>query len=373
MTREEFQKEGVNRWFGLGKKGCIAYATGVGKSKVALDCISKFRASYPFLKIYIVTPTEEMRDRDWILEFQKWNVSTDFVEILCYASLMKTDISDAGMIVTDECHRLTLQQLKKIDKYSKNLALLGLTATYPKLNHFKEDTIQRIQMLNFLFPVIHTVTTDEAVENGYINDFQINTLFIPLDKVLKNTYKTAIRTEAQQYEVLCSRMQAAISSSKEYLIYRAIADRMHFIYNLPSKEKVAADIISKSDNLLVFCGSIHQAESLCGRYVYHSKSKDTWLTRFQNQEIKKLACVKALNEGKNLYFNPDSLIVQVDSQERNLVQRIGRTIRKIANLKSDRKSVINILVSKGTVDEKWYRSCISDMNTSRINEINYEQ
>lgn len=72
-------------------------------------------------------------------------------------------------------------------------------------------------------------------------------------------------------------------------------------------------------------------------------------------------------EGKNLTEPDNAIIVQVDSVERNLVQRIGRLVRiRYDNLQH--KARIIILVAKDTADENWYNAAISDFDSKRITE-----
>jgi superfamily II DNA or RNA helicase len=106
---------------------------------------------------------------------------------------------------------------------------------------------------------------------------------------------------------------------------------------------------------------------LCGDKVYHSESSRDALDKFQKKEISLLGAVRALNEGKNLTEPDNALIVQVDSVDRNLVQRIGRLVRvRYDNL--SHKARIIILVAIDTADENWYTSAISDFDSRRIKE-----
>lgn len=67
-------------------------------------------------------------------------------------------------------------------------------------------------------------------------------------------------------------------------------------------------------------------------------------------------------------IEPDqALVIQVDSKERNLVQRIGRIVRKRYD-NPDFKARIVILVALLTADENWFKEAIKDFETSRIKE-----
>ena len=85
---------------------------------------------------------------------------------------------------------------------------------------------------------------------------------------------------------------------------------------------------------------------------------------FRADQINYLGAVQALNEGEHIPDMDQILIVQINSRELNLIQRIGRTIR----FRENHTAKIIILVASGTADEKWYRSATSNLNKSRIKE-----
>lgn len=385
LVKQKVQEEGRRRWNDAGRVGSLAYATGVGKSKVAIDAIDEIRHEYFTRHEYgipqglLVVPTEKMRDKGWPDEFTKWEVSMDGLKSVCYASLAKEDLSKYDYIIYDEIHKLTLPNLRKLEfikGVNSNLIVLGLTATFPKVaKDDSVDTVERITLLQELVPPIDTITTDQAVDMGLISDFEIMVVKFYLDAVNKNipsgTKKKEMRTEKEHYGKLTKSLSFLMYGSKnEGAKMNAIAKRMQFIYNLPSKQRLAKECLQNmsSARTLVFAGNIEQANALCGEQVYHSDSNDVMLTKFQNGEIDLLGCVRALNEGENLNYPDQSLIQQVDSQERNLVQRIGRNIRLRPHNPSFKAKIV-ILVAIGTVDEKWFKSSIAEFQTSRIKEF----
>lgn len=349
---------------------------------MAIDCIEQLRHDY--LQQYgqgipqglLVTPTEEMRDNDWPDEFKKWNVGMEGLTTVCYASLSKEDLTKYDFYVYDECHRLTVHNLERIRDIVPNKPRLGLTATFPKTKF--EDETERVELMEALLPPIHTVTTDEAVDLELISDFEVLVLKFNLDLIRLNipcgTKKNEMRTEQTQYKKLSKRLAHAMYSKDPKtagMKFSIISKRMNFVYNLPSKTRLSKQVLDsmhvKGKRTVVFAGSIEQANQLCGEFVYHSKSSDKYLIQYQNKEIDLIGCVKALNEGKNLTEPDQALIIQVDSVDRNLVQRIGRIIRKRYNNPTFKARIV-ILVALGTADEKWYKSSIIPFQTKRIKE-----
>jgi len=88
--------------------------------------------------------------------------------------------------------------------------------------------------------------------------------------------------------------------------------------------------------------------------VYHSKRDDKYYNLFINQKINKLGVVEALNEGDNLSNMDSCIIVQNNSNPKNLFQRMGRILRK----RSNHIAKIDILCLMNTVDEVWINSML---------------
>lgn len=387
-NKQRVQEEGKQAWLKTGV-GILELATGSGKTKIALDCLDEINHAYlssngTLPQVLIVVPTEEMRDIDWPAESEKWNIPLDNCKLVCYATLGKIDLSKYDLIIYDECHRLTLPNLRNLENLmvqsGHRTYVLGLTATVPKVQY--EDDAERVHLLLSLLPSVYKLTTDEAVELGLISDFHVHVLKFNLDGVNKNIpagtkLKPFLQSEEMTYRYLTKRLQLASiaaqsNPSKQGFKFSAISARMQFLYNLPSKLRLATMCMNRirqdeQTRTIVFAGSIEQANKLCGENVYHSESNRDALERFQNREINLLGAVRALNEGKNLTEPDNGLIIQVDSVDRNLVQRIGRLVR-IRYDKMDHKATVIILVAADTADEKWYRTAIQYFETKRITE-----
>jgi hypothetical protein len=84
------QAEGVQSWVDYGYRSCLEWATGVGKSKAAIDCMKLYEKENT-LPILLLTPTEKMRDEDWPEEFKKWDYIPRSIKIVCYAVAAKAD------------------------------------------------------------------------------------------------------------------------------------------------------------------------------------------------------------------------------------------------------------------------------------------
>lgn len=430
-TKAKVQAEAIARWERAGCKGLLALGTGVGKTKVALDVIKKLFDRYGNnTDVLLVVPTETLRDKGWPDEAEKWDLSSVYkvsVTAVCYASLPKLQNMDYDLVILDEAHNLTELSATFFTNNTYD-RVLGLSATPP-------SDPEKQAILNPICPTIFTYGIDDAVEDEVVADYGVIVVQIPPDSKTKNIpggtkakpFKT---TEAKNYEYLTKRLETlgkeirkiedsiddalrsvelAISNrdtikassdstlhevdcaqdlvlsaeadltlakkaltSKEIQHRKVVGQRMRLIYGMESKTKVAKKLMEQllpKGRTLIFAGSIKQCEDLCGKYVYHSKTDDTYLTKFKNKEISYLGAVNALNEGVNIPDLDYGIIVQANSNERHTVQRIGRLCR----LRDGHKAKIYLLVSMGTVDEKWVKNAICALNPSRITYVEEEE
>jgi superfamily II DNA or RNA helicase len=379
------QDESKKNWFDANGVGCIEACTGFGKSKPAIEIVDQLRHEFlsnfqKDLQILLVTPTEEMRDDNWPNEFIKWGVSMDNIKSIAYASLSKQDLSKYDLIIFDEYHRTTLGNLRRLQDAldTSRLMILGLSATLPTKGYTDDDR-ERIQLMKELCPTVYKLSLDDGIDYGLVSDFEMFVLKFNLDTV-KMEYdagsklKPFKQTEKARYSWLTKKVQFAMmevqkNPKKKGFEFKAIGDRVQFIYGMNSKMKLAKQCLDKLNvdgkRTLVFAGSIDHANQLCGEDVYHSESGREALDRFQSGEGTLLGSVKAMDEGMNLLEPDNALIMQVTSVERSLYQRCGRLLRKRYD-KLDHKATIVVLVAADTVDEQWFNKASLNLESSRI-------
>lgn len=367
MIREKIQEKNKQIWYNNGSWGTLALATGTGKSKIAIDIVKE---NPDWKKILLVVPTEKLRDKNWQDEFKKWNCSKDYkrIERICYASMVKYNTSEKfDLIILDEAHNLT-ENNSIFFKTNDVERVLGLTATPP------EDEVKKQIFKNFC-PVISVYSLDEGVNDGIIAPYEIMVIECRLDS--EDKYVTAgtkdkpfLTTEQKHYDYLSKQILQLQYAKKPEIAKWKILERMRFIYKLKSKTELAKSIIKNvihNDKSLIFCGSIAQAEELCDN-TFHSKSSDKALNNFIKGKTNHLSSIRCLNEGINIPFLDSALIVQINSKEKDIVQRIGRIVR----LREGHKARIYILSVMNTVDETWTKKALLQFNPANITYLNYK-
>lgn len=371
LKRENLQKEALQAVLDNNGSGILCLATGVGKSKIAIDyCRLLHSQLKKKFKCLLVVPTEKLRDTNWADEFCKWKskvIYTDCVERTCYASFNKFKHQEYDLVILDECHRSTENNFKFFkNNVAKNI--LGLTATYPK------DDIKKALFDELKLDIVYTVSLDKAVKEGVVAPYKIKVIELFLDDKNKyiqagNKEKSFMTTEYGQYQYITNMIQKILYSGKpapQWLFLK----RMHLIYNLRSKTEIARKVlesIPEDDRTLIFCGSISQAEELCKK-SYHSQTDDKNLTAFCDEKINKLSCVNALNEGINIPNLDSAVIVQLNSNELSTIQRIGRCIR----YREGHEATIYILSVVQTQDEKWVKKALENFDSANIEYLSYK-
>ncbi len=356
-SREALQTEALNEWLKL-RRGLLVLPTGTGKTKVAIDAIKTIKPR----KVLVIVPTEKLRDVTWPDELKKWGLKKK-LEIVCYASLAKIKRRTFDLVIMDEAHRIT-ENNRVFFENNKVKYVLGMTATNPK---------DKYDLLKDICPIVYSASLDQAIDAGAVADYEIEIIYLNLDDKEKyisagNAKNRFLTTEVGQYKFLNQRINKMRYSGKDVPEFFYM-NRMRFIYNLRSKTRLAKDLIERlpeQERLLIFCGSIEQAEEVCDNF-YHSKSNDTALSNFITGKINKLSAVKALNEGINIPKIDAALIVQLNSKELDLVQRIGRVLRT----DKSKPAKVYILVSIGTQDEVWANKATAYFDQTKIKKTYY--
>lgn len=392
-TKSDLQGSWLGHWKKT-KRGTLAGATGMGKTKPSVDTMMELWRGWKALlspedivdgpairppKIFLAVPTEKLRDEGWPEEVENWygeegkEMWDTCVTAVCYISIHKYRGSEYDLVIFDEIHWITPLSSTFFEN-NKIHAVMGLTATAP--NHNRDP--EKYDIIKKYAPIIFSYSLDQGVEDGVIADFEINVVMIPLDHVTKNIpagtkAKPFMTTEAAHYEWLCGSIKKLYVLQKmngdpniEKRIMYTTLKRTRFIYNLPSKtafaKKLMEHVISDK-RTLIFCGSIEQSRTLCGTEVYNSKDNSNGkFEEFKSGKGTFLGVVNAANEGHNIADLDQAIIVQVNSNERHLVQRIGRTVR----VREGHKAVAWVLCSQGTMDENWVEKSLANIDRSKI-------
>lgn len=99
VDRTTRQLEGRHKWLEAKGKGTLEYPTGLGKTKTAIDCITKVLSKYPKFKVIVVVPTTGLQNQ-WISKLDEKGLSLN-----CQVLVVNTAIKDnyvCDILVIDE-------------------------------------------------------------------------------------------------------------------------------------------------------------------------------------------------------------------------------------------------------------------------------
>lgn len=345
--------------------GLVEIATGGGKTKIAIDYIAENN-----LKACWFTPSVIMRDIDTPAEFEKWGYKDVFdnnVEIYCYASMHKIENKSFDIIILDEVHKVTELKSEFFFEHNNTFgSVLAFTATKP-------DDEEKIEIFNKLgLKTIYKLSVDDAVARGVIAPYILNIVRVPLSPTLKikagGKGKQYLITEEKCYSNIQRAIARMMAEGKE-IPKQFFMRRANFLYNLKSKVIVTRAIIDslKGKRIIVFSKRIATAKDI-NKNVYHSKSDKNALLNFINGNSNIISAVDSINEGVNVP-NVDVIILhQINSLDREFIQKIGRGLR----FRPGYVAEIYLVIAADTRDEQWAGKAIQSIGEENIRYIDYK-
>ena len=402
MTRNDINKKSIR----LAKENkilALEFATGIGKSKIALDIInSLFITSVP--KVLLVV-AELAHFDNWKKEAFKWKYDKlwDIITCVTYASLKKHKDMKYDIIILDEAHHIGSDlRLDVIDniQFDKMLLLSATLGGYLK------------QYMSNMFNTqikSYEITLQQAIDWGilpkpkiYLIPLTLNTTNVsekiieewgkaPLRKRYKCTYQERweyIKNKKKYpnviLEISCTPYQKYIYLTEKFEYFKKFyfRNRNEAVKNkwlqLGSQRKrfmseLKTPIVKKFLNFVTnsryicFCGSIEQADILGKNNSIHSKKDNSAeiIDKFNNKEINNLFAVGMLQEGQNLNDIEVGIIVQLDGQERSFIQKFGRSLRA-------EDPTQYIFYYKNTRDTEYLQNALEGIDKNYIQELNYE-
>jgi len=390
INKTLLQEKALNIWKSNKGIGTLEIATGVGKTKIALDAIKavynrllKEDENHVF-KCLIIVPTEVIRDQVFPSEFEKWNmldIMSKFCQIECIQTVYKYIDRTYDLVIVDEIHRiLPIEDQYEYYKFFNNNTykyILGLSATIDK---------QQLFRLNRIAPVCFKYTLDNALEDGIISAFKIYNVAVSLTEEEKvNLGK--IQRNYNYYEGLLGGKFEAFDEATKYLggnylseqisveelkvkkmlannFFRAIKARKKLLEEAAEKQIVLKELLDikpfKESQGIIFSGSTKVASKLIEINnkvgVYHSlkpqKSRAETLNLFNEGTLRYLSTVNALNEGLSINSIEFAITLASSSKARILIQRCGRICRYVKN----KQAILINLYIEDSQEVKYLRS-----------------
>ncbi len=375
------------------KRVILKWATGMGKSKVAIDLLSHLSENKPKTEVLLLV-AERSHISNWEDEFRKWNLdkSKFDISIKCYASLHKLVGMKFDAVVMDEAHHAcTPKRLEILETMqAEYVYLLSATFSHEKLEAL-EDIFGRF--------TVNTVSLKTAISNNFLPEPKVIIMRLTLDDSKPNmTIKygegdnlpTVDWNDRYQYIrkkqpclIRCTERQKYVYYTNEMEYWKERYQRSHnaFQHNkwvsLGSiRKRFLGELKTPYVNMLLeklkdrkrficFCASVSQAEDLGSKNAISSRRRDNQkvIDKFNAKKSSSLYAVGMATEGLNLTDIEAGVIVQLDGKERLFIQKFGRSLRA-------EDPVTYILYYANTQDEKYLEKALNNIDEKYIKRIN---
>ncbi|MCI2266759.1 sigma-70 family RNA polymerase sigma factor [Sediminivirga luteola] len=373
-----WQQEALDAWHAAERRGVIQAVTGAGKTRVGLVAASEaFRIG---MRTLIVVPTMELQ-RQWVHALRAHDARMRvgllgggrhdrFADHHVLVAVVNTAATHEGrdqgvlggtyhgLIVADEVHRYAAPAFVKA--LSAQFAWrLGLTATYERSDHGHEHELDP-----YFDGVVSRLWYDRALEDGVIAPFELHFAGVPLTPGERQAYdqNSAVISRAgmalENYlgiprsdptAFMTSVTRAARSSAQgpaEALarsFVKALSKRQQILAEARHKKgilRTLAPAIARSAGALVFSltvdaarqarAQLHDAD-IAAALIHSEMNKEDRrraLDDFRYHRARAIIAAKVLDEGIDVPVADLAINMASHRQQRQLVQRLGRVIRR---------------------------------------------
>lgn len=385
ITLKEWQIEADNKLRSTLTGGVIVAATGSGKTVLGLNIIEK----NPTSKILIVVPTIVLMNQ-WRKEIvETFKIATDneiaFVGggrrdlpnkriTIAVINSLRTfnwnhQLAKFDYSIFDECHRYASEENIKPIMNGRLGFTLGLTAT------LKRPDGRQIKITEQLGKVVYTLTRQDSIDAGYICDFDVESVECPMTEAESKKYQD-VDSEVRQHMKLFNNnfnsIQGARKAGPRHVMFRhaiktlsLIQERKGMATTVKSKVTKAVELCVKNnknkiilfDELQTSADAIHKELIKLGIpcVIYHSgigaKDKKNAIEKYINDEVKIIISVRCLDEGLDVKKADLGIIVNGNSQERQISQRLGRILR----MEDGKRAKLYMLYAPKTIDERYLK------------------
>ena len=174
VSRDERQEQSRVTWIKNKCKGTLVMPTGLGKTRIGLNCIKSLINKRPGSRVIIIVPTDVLQQQ-WKSELIDWGLI-----LYCEVVVINTAIKHSwkcDLLIIDEIHRVAANSFKQVFEKIQYKMILGLTATFERLDG-------QGKIISEYCPVIDSVSIQEALFNGWVSQFREYLVLINEDDIV---------------------------------------------------------------------------------------------------------------------------------------------------------------------------------------------
>lgn len=338
----KWQQEALDLWVQRGRKGIVEVATGGGKTRFALACLSTWDMR-PSDACIVIVPTLALQDQ-WVAvltdeaKFSRASISVwgedNDVERPIHVMVVNTardksaeiaSVKDSVFLIADECHRYASPENARSLEIGAAMSL-GLTATAER--EF-DDGLETVLEPN-LGEVFYKYTLKDAIKDGVVSPLELSNVRIPLNEEEESQIAKLSRRIGQAFR------EGDEERGKLLAIQRASVSKKAKA-RLPAAIQLAE--AHGNDRVLIFHEDIASADRIVSllkergthALAYHSKISPAFrrdnLYLFRKGMTRVLVCCRALDEGIDIPEVNVAIVAAATSSQRQRIQRLGRALR----------------------------------------------
>lgn len=368
----EYQKIAVNQFLDNGGNHFFEMATGTGKTFTAVKAVLALLKQEKKLSVVVLVPQIDLQAQ-WQKAFDEEGVKTLLLGGYANANETKYNfgsfminsygeegvnvvistydtffskfikqcapLGDQALIVVDEAHNLSPNQIRVLPKYFR--FRLGLSATPERYSQDETDKIVNYFTRDQISTYKYTI--DEAIEKGFLSHYLYYPIFVHLTDnefaSYQNYTKQVIvalnqdpRDEAQIKDILTKRSSVVKKSNNKVTKLKEIVlgqtDRHYefknsVVYCGHGKDyETEESIIDAVTRILAKYG--HYSVS---QFTSHTADRARVLREFEDENYDVLAAIKCFDEGVDVPKLDKIYIMASDALSRQTIQRRGRVLR----------------------------------------------
>jgi len=361
-----YQANALTEWKGNGYHGILAMATGTGKTKTAIEALSRFIKNTQNGLVIITVPYQELA-RQWVKELglldfatvsvfeaqENWanrvlNIIQSHIEmgghdnklpiLVCvnksfrddrFQNLLKKTHNRSGyrMLIVDECHHFNKEEYIKYLPISFNYRL-GLSAT----PYEKEETRH---LDKYFGDIVYEFKLKEAIEQGYLTQYSYHPILIEFTEIEANKYLETIKKLTNNIEIdkyneldrILETMVGKLTKLEEILKKIDIKEFSLFYCGEGYVELEDGERIRQIDSLTRLLTSLNwRVGSITSNEI--PIQRKGILDNLKNRNIDAIASMRILDEGIDIPECRQAFILASQRSERQGIQRRGRVLRK---------------------------------------------
>jgi superfamily II DNA or RNA helicase len=376
------QVKAVEAWLANGARGSIIYGSGTGKTEIAFECAkrlakqkAKDSGTGQNFSILILVPRIVLIDQNFkrlvryqvspekIGKFFGEEKQANEITIATYHSALANlkVVEKADMVIFDEMHlaRGAFSRILDVVKIDQDKALLGLTAT------IDENDPKNAAITSLLPPVRKYLIKDAVLDRRLARPivFPIKVSLTGAEQKQYNEYSEKIRNISRRFKRYDAKDMMALMNRDGFPRWQArawflnVKKRKQLLASSDNKLEAAVNLIAEKhprQKVMVFSEtleSVRKLKQLLKSSGIDSALIDSKTPSFRRQKILSdwgkrffvLLSVHTLEIGYDVPEAGVEIILATSSNMNQIVQRVGRVLRKVEG--KDSASVYLVYVS----------------------------